>query len=149
MASTITNGKLVVKISESFLLNNKEQGGVTTTILSDVNEYSKRIVTLVADTSHTIAEFANTITSVLEYDSSKLKYIRITNLDDTTKVIVTYGAGTTAAALPVQASGSLLLFGKGARGAASDAAITSTSSLDSIYLRSSAAIDVEILIATT
>ena len=149
MASTITDGKLIIKISESLLLNGEEQGAVTTKVLTGINEISKRIVNLVQDTNHNIAQFASTKTSASEYDVSKLEYIRITNLDGSEAIIVSYNTyGPATATLPIQPGGSVLLFGKGANGIASDTIPTSTLSLENIYLRTSRPVPVEILIAT-
>ena len=153
MASTIQDSKLVVKISESVILNGKEQGGVTTKILSGINTYSKRIVTLIEDTSHSVAEFvaSSLIASDLEYDSDKLQYIRMTNLDDTNKVIITYVSAAGNAALAVRAGGSTLLFSKVANGSsAGDSGLTSTSRMTNLVIRPVGGnVDVEIVIATT
>ena len=150
MASTITDGTLIVKISESLLFNGEEQGATTTAVLTGIDEVAKRIVRLTADTNHNIAKFAGTKTSESEYDVGNLQYVRITNLDDTATVIASYNTtGPATATLPIKPGGSLLLFGKGANGIASDTIPESTLSLENIYLRTSrTGVDVEFLIAT-
>ena len=101
MASTITDGTLIVKISESLLFNGEEQGATTTAVLTGIDEVAKRIVRLTADTNHNIAKFAGTKTSESEYDVGNLQYVRITNLDDTAIVIVSYNTtGPATATLP-------------------------------------------------
>ena len=46
MASTLTASKLIVKISESILLNGEEQGAVTTEVIDSIGEIYKRIITI-------------------------------------------------------------------------------------------------------
>tara|TARA_R100000353_G_C6503636_1_gene194756 strand:- start:527 stop:973 length:447 start_codon:yes stop_codon:yes gene_type:complete len=148
MATTVTNGTLVVTIKEELTLNGKEQGGTIIKSISSCDEVFKRIITLAADTSHDVASFVSSPGTACEFDTDTLEYIRVTNLDDTTSLIVTYG-GSTSAALTVPAGCSSILFKKGIKGATSDAALTADNDIASLYLRSTAAIDVELMIVNT
>ena len=84
MASTITAATMTVTISESITLNGKNQGGTNTLSVSSIKDVYKRIVTCVDDTDCTIATF-RTATSTADgaIDLENVRYIRVTNLDDT------------------------------------------------------------------
>ena len=84
MASTITAATMTVTITESIALNGKNQGDTNTVSFSDIKEIYKRIVRCVDDTDCTIATFQTaTNTSDGAIDLENVRYIRVTNLDDT------------------------------------------------------------------
>ena len=84
MASTITAAAMTVTITENITLNGQAQGGTNTFSVGSVNEIYKRIVTCVDDTDCTIATFQTaTNTSDGAIDLEDVRYIRVTNLDDT------------------------------------------------------------------
>ena len=84
MASTITAATMTVTITESITLNGKNQGDTNTVSFSDIKEIYKRIVRCVDDTDCTIATFQTaTNTSDGAIDLENVRYIRVTNLDDT------------------------------------------------------------------
>ena len=84
MASTVTASTMTVSISESITLNGKNQGSTQTLNIASIKDVYKRIVTCVDDTDCTIATF-RTATSTADgaIDLENVKYIRVTNLDDT------------------------------------------------------------------
>ena len=88
MASTISNATLTVTIKESITLKSKEQGGTTTLSISDINEISKRIITIPTSEVEIIA--MSTAVSSGTFIESDVKYIRITNLDDTNHISLTF-----------------------------------------------------------
>ena len=83
MASTVTAAVMTVTISESITLNGKNQGGTQTLSINSIRDVYKRIVRCVDDTDCTIATF-RTATSTADgaIDLENVKYIRVTNLDD-------------------------------------------------------------------
>ena len=84
MASTLTASTMTVSISESITLNGKNQGGSTTLSIASIKDIYKRIVTIAADDDATVAVFkSTTASSDSAFDKENVKYIRITNLDDT------------------------------------------------------------------
>ena len=87
MASTITASTLKVTIQEDIKLNGVQQGGLNTLNIGSVNEIYKRIVTCPADVDTTLAVFKST-TAVADaaLDIQDVKYIRVTNLDDSNSV---------------------------------------------------------------
>ena len=83
MASTLTASTMTVSISESITLNGKNQGGSTTLSIASIKDIYKRIVTIAADDDATVAVFkSTTASSDSAFDKENVKYIRITNLDD-------------------------------------------------------------------
>ena len=87
MASTITAANLKVKIIEEVILNGKDQGGTTELTIASIKDVSKRIVTIAADDDATVLVFKSTTASADgALDKDTVKYIRITNLDDSNSV---------------------------------------------------------------
>jgi len=100
MTSTITAGTLKVTIRESITLKGKEQGSTTELSISDINEVSSRIVTATT-TEAGLMGFLSALSNVGVtankvgylagiYDDGDIRYIRITNLDDTNYVTLTF-----------------------------------------------------------
>ena len=87
MASTITAKTLKITINESIKLNGTEQGSTNTFNIASISSIYKRIVTVPASTDTTIAVFIST-TGVADsaFDIDNVRYIRVTNLDDTNGV---------------------------------------------------------------
>ncbi len=84
MASTITPSTLTVSISESISLNGRQQGGTTTKSIGSIKEVYKRIVRCIDDSDCTIAAFRTATHTVANaIDLENVRYIRVTNLDDT------------------------------------------------------------------
>ena len=85
MASTITSGTLTVKLTESVSLNGSDMGATNTLTVAAINEVSQRIVTIDASNVRTLFEFG-TVIGRGKFISANVKYIRITNKDDTNPV---------------------------------------------------------------
>ena len=87
MASTISAANLKVKITEEIILNGKDQGASNTLTIGSIKVVSKRIVTIAADDDATVLVFKSTTASADgALDKDTVKYIRITNLDDSNSV---------------------------------------------------------------
>jgi hypothetical protein len=111
MASTITAATLKVTIREDIRLNGVEQGGISVLNIGSINEVSKRIITIPSGADTTIATFAAAVsTSAQAYDVNDVKYIRITNLDDTNPVNIAM-VGASDNAQFVVGAGHSLVFG--------------------------------------
>jgi len=149
MATTLTAATLTVSVTEEITLNGTAYDQTVTETFASVAKFDKRIISIPASTSSTLYTFASSPAN-LQFDSDELKYLRITNLDDTSQVILTTSGASTAGAQAINPGGSYTLMGNGVNGAASKAAITSVVVLDTIFIRngSGAAIDIEIVIAT-
>tara|TARA_R110002051_G_scaffold212228_1_gene277422 strand:- start:403 stop:873 length:471 start_codon:yes stop_codon:yes gene_type:complete len=88
MTSTITAGTLKVTIRESITLKGKDQGSTTELSIPDINEVASRIVT--ATTTEAVIIAMGTVIAAGQFLESKVRYIRITNLDDTNHVSLTF-----------------------------------------------------------
>ena len=87
MASTVSAANLKVKITEEIILNGKDQGSSNTLTIGSIKDISKRIVTIAADDDATVLVFKSTTASADgALDKDNVKYIRITNLDDSNSV---------------------------------------------------------------
>ena len=87
MASTVSAANSKVKITEEVILNGRDQGGTTELTIASIKDVSKRIVTIAADDDATVLVFKSTTASADgALDKDTVKYIRITNLDDSNSV---------------------------------------------------------------
>ena len=78
---------LSTKITESVVLNGKERGSEITLDVASVTEVMHRILTCPANQDTTVANFhAATNTSDNSLDVENVKYIRLTNLDETNPI---------------------------------------------------------------
>jgi len=164
MASTITAATLTVTHTESISLNGSQQGSTNSFTISSINEVFKRIVTCPANQDTTVALFQSAVSDDVEslgLDTQDVKYIRITNLDDTNSINVSLqiDAGEDDSAADESAT---ILLAKGesfVMGTSHDSVgvsdanatiVTTLHDLESILIDPSAnAVDVEIFVAST
>ena len=105
MASTIETVAMKVTITESVILNGRDQGATNTFSISGIKDMSKRIVTCPADVDTTIFRSGVTVdVTDSSLDVQDVKYIRVTNLDDANSVninlqidVTESGSGASAA----------------------------------------------------
>ena len=90
MASTISNVTLNVQVTEAVVLNNEDHGSTNSVAITGVNEVSKRIMSLTANTDITLATFS-TVPAAGQFVSANVKYVRITNLDDANSCNINLG----------------------------------------------------------
>lgn len=151
MATTLTAATLKVRITESCTLNNKDHGAIHVKNISNINMITKRQFNIAATSTITVAELAADPSGTMKYDSDLVKYIRITNLDDTTGLLITYeDTGTANACVEIPAGDSHILFSTSIAGdATGSAAITAVNAMNKIYIRNNAgsATDCEIFVA--
>ena len=88
MASTITAATMTVTVTESINLNGQNQGSTNTLSLASIAEISKRIINVPASEVEIVA--MSTAVAAGTFVESTVKYIRITNLDDTNHVVLTF-----------------------------------------------------------
>ena len=86
MATTLTASTLTVDLTESIILNGKDQGATNKFTISSINEIYKHIVTATT-TATTFLKFG-TAASAGTLIRADVSYLRITNLDDTNFVTV-------------------------------------------------------------
>ena len=88
MASTITASTLKVTIQEDIKLNGVQQGGINTLNIASINEVYKRIVSV--PTSEIEIIKMDTTAGAGQFVEGDVRYIRITNKDDTNNVFLTF-----------------------------------------------------------
>ena len=162
MASTITAADLKVKITEEVILNGKDQGGTTELTIASINEVYKRIVTCAANAETTLVHFHSSVADgiLAPLDIDDVRYIRVTNLDDTTSVTLSLqsdvgeddSAADESASLLIEAGRSFIM-GSPNDGIGIDDTnanlVTDLVDLESIVVfTGSDAIDVEIFVAS-
>ena len=116
MASTVSAANLKVKITEEIILNGRDQGGTTELTICSINEISKRIVTITT-TESTIATFSAAVASAGHYVAADVRYIRLTNKDDTNFITLTFrNQDNDEAAIKLDAGQSFIWNGDNANG---------------------------------
>jgi len=93
MASTITASTATVKITETLNLNNKDRGSSTTASITNIGEIIREIKTVLTS-GNDLIQFGTKGAGVMS--QTDVKYIRITNLDDTNYVDITCSDHITA-----------------------------------------------------
>ena len=89
MASTVTPATLTVSLTESINLNGQEMGATNTFTVANVNEVSKRIISI-PHTSEVEIIKIDTSVGAGQFIEGNVRYIRITNQDDTNHVSLTF-----------------------------------------------------------
>ena len=158
MTTTIANATLTVTLTESITLNGAQQGATNVKTFADIDEISKRILTITTNES-TIATFSGAVASAGHYNDSAVRYMRFTNKDDTYFVTLTFrNQDNDEVSLKVDAGQSFIWCGDNDNGMSSvfnatqdaDAASSSNfGSLTNIQADASAStVDIEMLIAS-
>lgn len=88
MSSTISNATLTVSHTESIVLNGTEQGATNTLTIANIDEVSKRIIS-VPQSEIVIASFSTAIAQGT-FVEGDVRYIRITNKDDANFVYLVF-----------------------------------------------------------
>tara|TARA_R110000824_G_scaffold152858_3_gene324256 strand:+ start:637 stop:1092 length:456 start_codon:yes stop_codon:yes gene_type:complete len=150
MASTVAAAALTVTITEQITLNGTTYDQNVVKAISGIGNYTKSIHTVTGSgVAHNIAEFVP-VASGSKYAVEDLRYVRVTNLDDTDRVIVSFSSTSASAGLECKPKSSAVLFDKRLGAATSKSPISTTSTLDTVYLYNptSSGIDVELVVAT-
>ena len=94
MATTVSGSPatLTVTLTEACTLNGYDQGASNVLSIGSIAEVSKRIVTI-TDTEQTILTFGSAI-GAGTFVAASVRYIRITNKDDTNHCILRFMDGT-------------------------------------------------------
>lgn len=82
MATTIVAQTLTITISEQITLNNQTINSENQLLVASINEVDKRIVTIPTGAEATVLVFGSLVAAGT-YIAANVKYIRITNKDDT------------------------------------------------------------------
>jgi len=150
MATTVTTATLNVQIKEEITLNGTAYDTTVSKSITGVGNIFKRIFSIPASSSVTLATFISTVTDN-QFDVEDVKYIRVTNLDDTDALVLTKAFNSTSSATELKAQSSVVYFTPNGNGATSKAAITTTDDIETLFVHNSHggnALDLEIIIAT-
>ena len=162
MASTITAATLTVTVTESVTLNGSDQGASNALTVASVNEVVKRIVS-VSTTESGLLGFSTASSTDLsksylagQFDEDDVRYIRITNKDDTNfAVLVFKSEGNAEFAVKLDAGHSFILPGDNSGGvkdvmdaSASALTVSLEDLVDITATANTAAVDLEVFVAS-
>jgi hypothetical protein len=145
MASTIVNATLSVVITESVTLNGKAYGNINNLSIPNVNEVDERIMTI--PTSEVGVVTFGTAAGAGTFVRSNVKYLRITNKDDTNFISLHITSATDDAWFKVEAGKSFMLGNGEIEAASSFSAWADITDITAIA--DTAAVDIEYFIALT
>ena len=162
MASTITAATLTVTVTESVTLNGSDQGASNARTVAAVTEVVKRIGS-VATTESGLLGFSTASSTDLsksylagQFDEDDVRYIRITNKDDTNFAILVFKSeGNAEFAVKLDAGHSFILPGDNAGGvkdvmdaSASALTVSLEDLVDITATANTAAVDLEVFVAS-
>ena len=150
MASTLSNSTLTVTVSEKLTLNGRDHGSSQKMTITGVNEISKRIMTTLT-TGTQIYKGHASVASYGQFIYGNVKYIRITNLDDTNPVSIHIEDTTNTTYAQVLIPAGHVFFLTDAAGSYGDASAVEvpTGNIERIdAMASTANVDIEILVAS-
>lgn len=147
MASTIETSTLVVNISEEIELNGKKSGNTNTHKIKNINEVSERILT--ALTTGTDIIVLSSATGAGTFINSNVKYVRVTNLDNTNFARLAIITDGTDVHVKLPALDSFVLSTSSA-GAANDSSAVTFDNITSIKAwADTASVDIEVFVASS
>jgi hypothetical protein len=108
MATTVTNANLTVTLTDNVTLNGQSYGNTNTLTIADIDEVYSRVVEVPISAFTPIVELGSTGQGSLV--AANVKYIRVTNLDDTNFVNLKV-FGTDAMVIKLEAGKSFIMGG--------------------------------------
>jgi len=147
MASTVTPSTATVTISEGLTLGGVDRGGSHTRTIENIAEADRRVMTI--STSGNAVIDLNSANGSGEFVRSAVKYIRITNLDDTNWLQVQFRkAAAEVCDLRVE-PGATFMLSSGVMFAAASGSFTSFVDIDNISaMADTADVDIELVVLT-
>jgi hypothetical protein len=109
MATTVTNANLTVTLTDSVTLNGQAYGNTNTLTIGEIDEVYSRVVEVPISAYTPVLELGSA-TGQGVLTATNVKYIRITNLDDTNQVQLKV-FGTDAMVIRLEAGKSFILGG--------------------------------------
>ena len=95
MASTINNAKLTVILKEQIKLNNNDYGNRNSVEIPGVNEVSQRILSIPTNDNTSVLVLSDSV-GAGTYGIDSIKYARLTNLDNSNFVRLSFVSGSGA-----------------------------------------------------
>ena len=161
MTTTISNATLTVTLTEAVTINGVDYGDSTVLAIGSIDEVSNRIVNVDTSANRTLFTLSSAI-GTGQYIVGDVKYLRITNLDDTNYVELILNAtevsdgmgGVTypGTIMKLEAGKSFMLGlpsgGYGADNSSSEVATADLASLISVKAKANtAAVDLQVFVA--
>ena len=155
MTSTLTAATLTTNITQSISLNGSDQGATNTFTVASIVEVDKRIVNV--PTSEVTILAMGTALASGQFDEDDVKYLRITNKDDTNHVTLTFKNENSDEMCTKLDAGQSYLYGTDNSGGVKDTMDADSSAIsvslgdlvDITALADTAAVDLEIFVAST
>lgn len=152
MATTLKNGKLTVRVSEEITLNGSKRGASNKYEIDSINEVTERIVSVPTSTVTILS--ASNIVGPGTYVSSSIKYVRLTNLDDSNFVRITFTSGEPiqkiSSDLKLDPNRSMIFTNTSVSGSAEGASFSSFASFSDMKATAdTSSVDLEIFVAST
>jgi hypothetical protein len=152
MATTLNDAKLTIRVSEEITLNGRALGNTNKQEISWINEISERIVTI--PTNQVTILSASSGVGAGTFLSSSIKYIRLTNLDDSNFVRLTFASGSTGvsntADFKLEAQRTMMFTNTAFSGSATNLAFGSFNDFTNLKCAADTdSVDVELFVATT
>lgn len=156
MATTLNDATLTVRVTEEVKLNGRLLGNVNTHEIDGINEVSERVLTV--PTSQVTILSASSGVGAGTFVASNIKYIRLTNLDDTNFVRLSFLSASAPQAasdsntsdFKLEASRTMIFTNTAFSGSASGEVFDSFSDFTSLKAAAnSSSVDVELFVATT
>ncbi len=153
MASTVKTATLKILVQEDITLNNKVMGGKTIHSITSINEVTERIFTIPTHVTSILA--LSSSAGAGTFVTGKVKYIRLTNLDDENYVRLTFRSGSATGGstnkydIKLEPKRTLMFTNSAISGSATGATFGSFSDFTSIDASAnSSACEVELFVAT-
>jgi hypothetical protein len=147
MASTVTPATATVQIVESLTLGGVDRGGTHTRTINNVAEADRRVMTI-STTGNSVLDL-NIANGRGEFVRSAVKYIRITNLDDTNWLQIQFRK-TAAEVCDLRIEpGATFMLSSGVMFANASGSFTSFVDIDNISAQADTAdVDIELVVLT-
>ena len=156
MASTLTPAPLTVTIREQITMNGSDYGSATRYSVNNISEISRRLITTNGTASTEIIRFQPSA-SAGQYINTDVRYVRITNLDDTNYATLRFqGSASTDYSFRLDPTGSHVIMTTQDSGS-SKAGVTSYADINGLVLTNlrtimvvanTAAVDLELFVAS-
>jgi len=155
LATTITAATLTITHTEAISLNGQDKGSTNIQTITSVTEVMQRIVNV--DTTERIIIAMGTVIAAGQFVESTVKYIRITNKDDTNFVqLIFRSEGSAEFAVKLDAGQTFIYNGDNSGGvvdtmdaSASALTVSFEDLVDVTALADTAAVDLELFVAGT
>ena len=152
MATTLKSAKLTIRVTENITLNGRELGNTNKHEILGINEISERILTVPTDQITILS--ASSGNGAGTFLSSSIKYIRLTNLDDSNFIRLTFtsgsGGSTNTSDHKLEAKRSMMFTNTAFSGSATNASFDSFSDFTNLKAKAdTASVDIELFVATT